>query len=97
MRIYSSAVNFPPMADGDDDLQHPVMDFINHPVITRPDPPRIASFELLHIRRMWVGFQQTNGLISGSQFHPANDPTVLNRFRQDNLKFHFALRPRFAR
>src|SRR6266436_4690291 len=53
-----SAIHFAPVSDGDDeDLQNAVMDFVNHPVITDANPPRVAAFEFFHVRRARVGFQ----------------------------------------
>jgi len=56
--IHGSAIHSTPVADGDDDdLQGPVLDFINHPIIAHSNPLRVAAFEFLHIRLARVGFQ----------------------------------------
>ena len=43
------------MADRDDnDLQNAVVDFVNHPVISDANPPRIATREFLDVCRARV-------------------------------------------
>ena len=94
-----SAVDFPPVADrDDDDLQNAVVDFVNRPVITHANPPRITAFKFLHVRRTRVGLQSRQprqnpaGHIIGQTIQ-----LLPNRFGQDDLKSHFPLCLRSAR